>query len=80
MWYNIYKLSLFFCSFCDENIISNDSQFFYSNTILHYWIKEGIKFFMLKIYNIIEKQEYLREVAELTQKEWGSPLNTEEEF
>ena len=35
---------------------------------------------MLKIYNIIEKQEYLREVAELTQKEWGSPLNTEEEF
>ena len=35
---------------------------------------------MLKIYNIIEKQEYLREVAELTQKEWGSPLNTEKEF
>ena len=35
---------------------------------------------MLKIYNIIEKQEYLREVAELTQKEWGSLLNTKEEF
>ena len=26
---------------------------------------------MLKIYNIKEKQEFLREVAELTQKEWG---------
>ena len=27
---------------------------------------------MLKIYNIKEKQEFLREVAILTQKEWGS--------
>ena len=27
---------------------------------------------VLKIYNIKDKQEYLREVAELTQKEWGS--------
>lgn len=35
---------------------------------------------MLKIYNIKEKQEYLREVAILTQKEWGSETNSEEEF
>ena len=35
---------------------------------------------MLKIYNIKEKQEFLREVAELTQKEWGSKTNSEEEF
>lgn len=35
---------------------------------------------MLKIYNIKEKQEFLREVAELTQKEWGSKINSEEEF
>ena len=35
---------------------------------------------MLKIYNIQEKQEYLREVATLTQKEWGRKTNSKEEF
>ena len=35
---------------------------------------------MLKIYNIKEKQEFLRKVAILTQKEWGSKTNSEEEF
>ena len=35
---------------------------------------------MLKIYNIKEKQEFLREVAILTQKEWGSKTNSNEEF
>ena len=35
---------------------------------------------MLKIYNIKEKQEFLREVAILTQKEWSSKTNSEEEF
>lgn len=35
---------------------------------------------MLKIYPIEEKQEYLREIAELTQKEWGSKTNSEKEF
>ena len=35
---------------------------------------------MLKIYNIREKQEFLREVAILTQKEWGKKTNSEEEF
>ena len=35
---------------------------------------------MLKIYNIKDKQEYLKEVAELTQKEWGSKTNSIEEF
>ena len=35
---------------------------------------------MLKIYNIKEKQEFLREVAELTQKEWGSKTKSKEEF
>ena len=35
---------------------------------------------MLKIFNIKEKQEYLREVAMLTQREWGSKTNSEEEF
>ena len=35
---------------------------------------------MLKIYNIKEKQEFLREVAELTQKEWGSKITSKEEF
>lgn len=35
---------------------------------------------MLKIYNIKEKQEFLKEVAELTQKEWGSKTISEEEF
>ena len=31
---------------------------------------------MLKIYNIKEKQEFLREIAELTQREWGSKTNS----
>ena len=35
---------------------------------------------MLKIYNIKYKQEYLKEVAELTQKEWGNQANSIEEF
>ena len=35
---------------------------------------------MLKIYNIKEKQEFLREVAILTQKEWGKKCNTQAEF
>ena len=35
---------------------------------------------MLKIYNIKDKQEYLEEVAILTQKEWGTKNLTEEEF
>lgn len=35
---------------------------------------------MLKIYNIKDKQEFLREVAILTQKEWGSKTNSKEEF
>lgn len=35
---------------------------------------------MLKIYNIKDKQEYLKEVAELTQKEWGKKSNSKEEF
>lgn len=32
---------------------------------------------MLKVFNIKEKQEYLREVAMLTQREWGSKTNSE---
>lgn len=35
---------------------------------------------MLKIYNIKDKQEYLKEVAILTQKEWGKTSNTQAEF
>lgn len=35
---------------------------------------------MLKIYNIIDRPEYLEEVAILTQKEWGSKTSAEEEF
>ena len=35
---------------------------------------------MLKIYNVKDKQEYLKEVAILTQKEWGKPSNTQAEF
>lgn len=34
---------------------------------------------MLNIYNIKDKQEYLKEVAVLTQREWGS-YSSEEEF
>ena len=35
---------------------------------------------MLKTYNIKEKQEFLREVAILTQKQWGKKTNLKEEF
>lgn len=35
---------------------------------------------MLKIYNIKDKQEYLKEVAILTQKEWGKKCNIQAEF
>lgn len=35
---------------------------------------------MIKIYNIKNKQEYIKEVAELTQKEWGKSNYSEEEF
>ena len=35
---------------------------------------------MLEIYNIKDKQEYLKEIAALTQKEWGSGTNSIEEF
>ena len=35
---------------------------------------------MLKIYNIKEKQEFLKEVAELTQKEWGDQTLPQEEY
>ena len=35
---------------------------------------------MLKICNIKEKQEFLQEVAELTQKEWSKKTNSKEEF
>lgn len=35
---------------------------------------------MLKTYNIKEKQEFLREVAILTQKEWGKKTNSKKEF
>ncbi len=34
---------------------------------------------MLKIYNIKEKMEYVKEVSELTQKEWGA-FSSEAEF
>ena len=34
----------------------------------------------MKIYNIKDKKEYLKEVAILTQKEWGKKNLTEEEF
>lgn len=34
----------------------------------------------MKIYNIKDKQEYIREVAILTQKEWGKKPSTEKEF
>lgn len=33
---------------------------------------------MLKIYNLKEKMEYLKEIAELTQKEWGTYSSSEE--
>lgn len=35
---------------------------------------------MVKIYNIKEKTEFLREVAILTQKEWGKKINSKKEF
>jgi len=34
----------------------------------------------LKIYNVKEKDEFIREIAVLTQKEWGSKNLSEEEF
>ena len=35
---------------------------------------------MLKIYNIKEKMQYVKEIAILTQKEWGTSYLSEEEF
>ena len=35
---------------------------------------------MLKIYNIREKQEYLKEVVTLTRLEWGNKNDSKEEF
>lgn len=35
---------------------------------------------MLEIYNIKDKMEYIKEVAELTQRQWGSKLNSIQEF
>lgn len=35
---------------------------------------------MLKIYNLKDKKEYIKEVAELTQKEWGKKDLNENEF
>jgi len=35
---------------------------------------------MLEIYNLKDKQEYIEEVAILTQKEWGRKINSQEEF
>lgn len=35
---------------------------------------------MLKIYNVKEKQEYIKEVAILTQLEWGSITSSKESF
>jgi len=35
---------------------------------------------MLKIYNVKEKQEYIKEVAILTQLEWGSITSSKEAF
>jgi GNAT superfamily N-acetyltransferase len=35
---------------------------------------------MLRIYNIKEKKEYIKEVAELTYNEWGKPVSSAEEY
>lgn len=35
---------------------------------------------MLKIYNLKDKQEYIREVATLTQNEWGESNLSSDEF
>ena len=35
---------------------------------------------MLKVFNIKDKLEYIDEVAELTQKEWGASTKTKEEY
>lgn len=35
---------------------------------------------MLKIYNLKDRQEYIEEVAILTQKEWGKSNLSENEF
>ena len=34
----------------------------------------------MEIYNLKDKLEYLKEIAELTQKEWGTPNLSDEEF
>lgn len=34
----------------------------------------------MQIYNLKDKQEYIKEVAELTQKEWGNVTSSKEEF
>lgn len=34
----------------------------------------------MQIYNIKDKQEYIKEVAELTQREWGSITSSQEDF
>ena len=35
---------------------------------------------MLKVYNLKQKQNYIEEIATLTQKEWGTPNLSEEDF
>lgn len=35
---------------------------------------------MLKVYNLKDKQEYIKEIAILTQKEWGKQVNSTKEF
>lgn len=35
---------------------------------------------MLKILNLKDKEEYIHEIAELTQKEWGNKTKTKKEF
>lgn len=35
---------------------------------------------MLKIFNLKDKEEYIREVAILTQNEWGRKVNSTIEF
>lgn len=35
---------------------------------------------MFKIYNLKDKLEYINEVATITQNEWGSKVNSKEEF
>lgn len=56
-----------------NNICLKNSRFL--KTTINY--KEGN---MLKIYNIKDKQEFIKEVAILTQKEWGKKTTSDEEF